>query len=116
LTSNPSGNYWLLTLTNGNGIIAQKVHFFTQPKNFQLTKPTIVSKIEKMSDKWIITLKTNTLAKDVYLNFEGDEGFFEDNYFDLLPGKTKTVFYNLKASKKPTNELSVISLWNSYNE
>jgi beta-mannosidase len=116
LSSNPNGNFWLLTLRNGKSIIAQKVHYFTQPKNFQLTIPTIVSKIEKISDKWLISLKTDVLAKDVYLNFDGDKGFFEDNYFDLLPGKTKTVVYKLKASKKPTNDLSVVSLWNSYNE
>jgi len=95
--------------------IARKVHFFTQPKNLSLQKPTIQSDIVKEKDNLIITLKTNVLSKDVYLNFEGDEGFFEDNYVDLLPGETKTLIYRLKQGNKPAKALSILSLWVSYN-
>ena len=114
LSSNPNSNYWLLTLKKGTDIIAQKVHYFTQPKNLQLNKSNVQSKIEQLSDKWIITLKTDALAKDVYLNFEGDEGFFDDNYFDVLPGVEKKVIFQLKNTKKPVNKLSIISLIDSY--
>ncbi len=115
LSDNVEATYVLLTLHSDGTEIARKVHFFTQPKNLTLQKPTIQSDIVKEKDNWIITLKTNVMAKEVYLNFEGDEGFFEDNYVDLLPGETKTVIYKLKQRNKPTKALSIISLWDSYN-
>jgi len=116
LTDYSEGTYGLLTLKSEGKVIARKIHFFTQPKNLALQKPDIQKKIVKESGQWIISLKTDKLAKDVYLNFEGDEGFFEDNYFDLLPGETKTVVYKLKNLKTPEKDLSVISLWDSYQE
>ncbi len=115
LTDNVESTYALIRLNSNGKEIARKVHYFTRPKNLSLQKPTIQSDIVKEKDKWIITLKTNVLAKDVYLNFEGDEGFFDDNYFDLLPGETKTLIYRLKQGNNPAKALSVLSLWDSYN-
>jgi beta-mannosidase len=44
-------------------------------------------------------LKTDTLAKNVYLDFEGDtESFFSDNFFDLLPNEEKAVSIKTKLS------------------
>lgn len=115
LTENPEGTYSLLRLKSDGKEIARKVHFFTQPKNLALQKPQIQADIVKESEKWIITLKTDCLAKDVYLNFEGNGGFFEDNYVDLLPGETKKIVYKLNQGQAPSKALSVMSLWDSYN-
>lgn len=116
LTNAVEGNYALIRFLSEGKEIARKVHFFTQPKNLTLQKPEIQSKITKKADVLLISLKTNTLAKDVFLNFEGDEGFFEDNYFDLLPGETKTIAYKLKNKKTPKSKLKVISLIDSYQQ
>jgi beta-mannosidase len=40
----------------------------------------------------MITLETNTLAKNVLIQTEAD-GFFIDNYFDLMPGEKKQVLF-----------------------
>jgi len=116
LTNAIEGNYCLIRLRSEGKELARKVHFFTHPKNLKLQKPVIETKITKRADVLMITLNTNTLAKDVYINFEGEEGFFEDNYFDLLPGETKTIAYKLKNYITPKSKLKVISLIDSYQE
>lgn len=113
-TNQPTDTYLLLTLKDKDGIISQRVHYFTQPKNLKLTKPTISSTVEMIDNKWIITLKSDVLAKDVYLNFDGEEGFFSDNYFDLLPGTVRKITFTAKDLSKKMPELSLISLVESY--
>jgi hypothetical protein len=46
---------------------------------------------------------------------EGEEVFFSDNYFDLIPGESKTITMDTKADIQTIkNNISVISLCNSY--
>jgi beta-mannosidase len=114
-TNNKNGTYLRFKLESKEGIIAEKTYFFTQPKNLQLTKPTIVSTVDKKDDNWEITLKSDVLAKNVYLNFAGIEGFFSDNYFDVLPGKEYNVTFSPKDKSMSISKLDLISLIDSYN-
>ena len=81
-------------------------HYFVKPKELQLEKPTIEIKIV---GETLIELKTNTLAKNVYLQANG--AFFEENYFDLIPGIPKII-----KTQKPTQEIKVKSLFDVMNE
>lgn len=81
-------------------------HYFVKPKELQLEKPTIELKIV---GETLIELKTNTLAKNVYL--EANSAFFEENYFDLVPGIPKII-----KTQKPTHETKVLSLFDVVNE
>jgi len=38
-----------------------------------------------------VTLKADKFVRAAYLSIDGIDNFFSDNYFDLLPGETKTV-------------------------
>jgi beta-mannosidase len=40
-------------------------------------------------------LSSNQLAKNVYLT-SGQKGSFSDNFFDLLPGETRSVTFSTK--------------------
>jgi hypothetical protein len=44
-------------------------------------------------ESWVeIVLEADYLAKDVALNLEGEaHGFFEENFFNLLPGRPRTI-------------------------
>jgi len=95
--------------------LTTKTFFFTQPKNLQLSKPNIVSNIVKKDESWEITLNSDMLAKNVYLNFAGIEGFFSDNYFDLLPGKQYKVIFTPKQKLIASTKLELMSLIDSYN-
>jgi beta-mannosidase len=81
-------------------------HYFVKPKELQLEQPTIEVKIV---GETLIELKTNTLAKNVYL--QAKDTFFEENYFDLLPEIPKII-----KTKKPTQEIKVLSLFDTMNE
>jgi beta-mannosidase len=81
-------------------------HYFVKPKELQLEQPTIEVKIV---GETLIELKTNTLAKNVYL--QAKDTFFEENYFDLLPGIPKII-----KTEKPTQEIKVLSLFDTMNE
>jgi beta-mannosidase len=81
-------------------------HYFVKPKELQLEKPTIEFKIV---GETLIELKTNTLAKNVYL--QANDTFFEENYFDLVPGIPKII-----KTEKPTQETKVMSLFDVMNE
>jgi beta-mannosidase len=81
-------------------------HYFVKPKELQLEQPTIEVKIV---GETLIELKTNTLAKNVYL--QAKDTFFEENYFDLIPGIPKII-----KTEKPTQETKVLSLFDVMNE
>ena len=81
-------------------------HYFVKPKELQLEKPTIEIKIV---GETLIEIKTNTLAKNVYL--QANDAFFEENYFDLVPGIPKII-----KTEKPTQETKVMSLFDVMNE
>ncbi len=49
--------------------------------------------IMKIENGYQINLKTNKLAKNVFLSINAD-GFFSDNYFDMLPGEEKTIEFS----------------------
>jgi beta-mannosidase len=50
-------------------------------------------------------LKTDKLAKNVYLQIEDEEGFFSDNYFDMLPGEKVTINLKTDISEEKLNEV-----------
>lgn len=81
-------------------------HYFVKPKELQLKKPTIEIKIV---GETLIELKTNTLAKNLYL--QANDAFFEENYFDLIPGFPKII-----KTQKPTQETKVMSLFDAINK
>jgi len=64
--------------------LAFKNIYFVKPKELKLKIPTIKKSIKKIKNKFIITLSSNTLVKNLYLkpNFQGH---FSNNYFDILP-------------------------------
>jgi beta-mannosidase len=61
-------------------------------------------------------LKTEALAKNVYLSLPGCDGRFTDNYFDMLPGSTVTVWFVTTDThiENFDERLRVISLGDTY--
>jgi len=78
-------------------------HYFVKHKDLLLEKPSIELKIV---GETLIEVKTNTVAKNVYLHSE--DGFFSSNYFDLIPGFPKIIKID-----KPTNAIQVFSLFDA---
>ena len=57
-------------------------------------------KVTQQADGYSILLKSETLHKSVRVSAD-NQGFFEDNYFDLLPNQEKQIHFT-------TNEIDVM--------
>jgi len=53
-------------------------------------------------------LTTDKLARNVYLQIGDEEGFFSDNYFDMLP--SSTVKISLKSAMNPEKLKEVLTV------
>ena len=92
-----------------NGKTLSKNSFFFKPfKELKLAKPNVEFDITKTENGFDIQLNTDKLAKNIYLQIGDEQGFFSDNYFDLLPGETVTI--NLKTSISEEKLKEVLAL------
>ncbi|WP_370872494.1 beta-mannosidase [Paenibacillus zeirhizosphaerae] len=69
---------------------AVREHYFTAIKEMILPVPRIECLESGEGEEWTLTLKSDVLARHVWLSAEHD-GIFTDNDFDLVPGVPKTV-------------------------
>ncbi len=70
---------------------SSNVYYFRPFKELDMCKPNVDMKVISIKGGFDIKLKTDKLAKNVFLSIGGEPGFFSDNYFDLLPGEDVTV-------------------------
>lgn len=82
---------------NGQTIAASQ-YYFRDVKKLRLPKKApIQSRITELDDgAYQIWLRSDQLAKNVFLQVENTPGFFSDNYFDLLPGEAVEVIFKPK--------------------
>jgi beta-mannosidase len=103
------------TLTSSGVVVAENVMYFAAPKDLALKRPEIRTESKKQPDGYEIRLVSNTLAKNVVLSCEPCRGFFSDNYFDLLPNESKSVFFRTHQEAGDfQRSLKVMSLFDSY--
>jgi beta-mannosidase len=96
LLRNADSKSQLLTMElveNGKAISGNTFYFYPV-KELSLPHPNIEYEFQEVDHGFEITLQSDKLAKNLFMAIGDDEGFFSDNYFDLLPG-TKVVI-NLK--------------------
>ncbi len=84
----------LLQVEDNNGtVMSENIIYFVPFKALKLSSPEIQMNVEKMAAGYEIELSTDILAKNVYLETEED-GFFSDNYFDILPGQSAKIMFS----------------------
>jgi len=81
-----TANVCILTLLKEGKTIAQQQLYFSRPGHLNLTAVEITTDIAATADGFRLTLNSSKLAKNVWLRLNEGDGFFEDNYFDLLAG------------------------------
>jgi beta-mannosidase len=82
-----------ISLQADGQIIDRKVHYFVPEKEIPLRRSVITVTETPDSGGLSFTVTSDVLARGVYLTSE-DEGIFSDNYFDLLPGQSKTIAFS----------------------
>ncbi len=94
---------------------AENLLYFVFPKDLKLGTPAIRANMAKDGQGWRVELQTDTLVKDLFLSVPGVAMTWSDNYFDLLPGETKTVTFRGSLPKAmPAPALKIYSLADSY--
>ena len=81
-------------LTAGGQTLSSNTHYFAAPKAMALPRASVAATWQPATDStYRLTLRSKTLAREVCLSLSQGDGFFDDNYFDLLPGETKTLTF-----------------------
>jgi beta-mannosidase len=72
-------------LASGDRVVSANNLFFKPYKELAVPAPRVAVNVSRTREGFSVTLKSDTLARAVYLSAAGLEGTFSDNYFDLLP-------------------------------
>ncbi len=102
-------------LHNGDEQIYHTTKYFEKIKDLHLPKTLIKTTIEKSDKGYKITITAKGLAKSVYLRFDDADGWFTDNYFDLLDGEKRVVYFETdEVIKNPSDNLKIRSIADTY--
>jgi beta-mannosidase len=115
--ADPKNVVLLAELRSGGKTVSTNQYYFKPFKEMSFAKPNITVDVSPGSNGFKIKLKADKVAKAVYLSGFTD-GFFRDNYFDLIPGKATEIEY--KTEEKMSVEefrakLKVVSLVDAFN-
>ncbi|RLD40807.1 MAG: hypothetical protein DRI89_11155, partial [Bacteroidetes bacterium] len=97
----------------GSNMLYRAMHYFAKPKELALQKSNIKFKFEKTDGGYFVYLITNKLAKNVFLSIDAD-GYFGQNYFDLLPWEERKVFLKTKETDLSDESIVIRSLIDTY--
>ena len=76
--------------------------FFRKTKDLQLPKPEVkVAVAAGANGALAVSVSAKKLARNVFLASGAVDGFFEDNYFDVLPGETVTAAFKPRTPTTP---------------
>ncbi len=69
----------------------ENVGFSTRQKFMNYTAPSYNVKYEKAGDGYNVTIGSDVFARGVFLSLDGIDNFFSDNYFNIMPGTSRTI-------------------------
>ena len=96
------------TLSNNN-------LFFAKIKDLVLPHAQIITNTLQEGNRFEIRMVSDVFVKNVFIDYPDDQGCFSDNYFDLLPGEVKTVWFNVKNPEEEIKKVHVKSLIDRFN-
>ena len=109
------GIFFRVSLIQDDIVFSENVLYFLPTKDLDLPEPNITTSITKYDEGYRIKLISNKLVKNVFLYFEEIDGFFSDNYFDLLPGEdVKIDFLCKKDWENISNYLKLKTIRDTY--
>ncbi len=79
-------------LSNGKGErVSTKDYFFYWPNKLNLPQAEVKTSVKYADGKYTVTLRSNVLAKDVFVEIPVQGAQFSDNFVDLLPGQEQVI-------------------------
>ena len=70
--------------------LARENHYFVPNKDMRLSKPNVKVKVS-VNESLQLQLSSDVLVKDLHVDIAGEQINLSDNFFDLLPGESKTL-------------------------
>ncbi|MGC4233721.1 MAG: hypothetical protein QM594_12140 [Niabella sp.] len=90
-------------------------YFLVKQKELNYPRATLTKSIRPVNGGYEIAVMADKFARAVHLNLPGLHERFNDNFFDLLPGQTKTIKVQTTMSlQNVEKELEVFSLADTY--
>ena len=79
------------TFITKDGSVYTNRYFLVLQKEIDFPEVQISREIQNIPDGYEISLRSDKFARAVFLTVDGIDNFFENNYFDILPGQTVKV-------------------------
>lgn len=91
------------------------VGYGCRQKLMRYERPNLQCSISAAEGGYNVTIGTDIFARGVFLSLEGIDNFFSDNYFDILPGESRTIHVATKLPEADfRSQLKVITLGDAY--
>lgn len=90
---------------------ADNIYYFVLPQNMTLSKPKLQINMNPTANT--VTLSTNVFSMGTFIYVNGTNLNLDDNYFDLIPGKPKTVKFLTAPPKNLV--LSYMTIYDAYD-
>ena len=81
----------VVELFDGGKLLSQQVVYFAPAKALALSRATIDSALRADGDGYVLTLRSATLVRALWIAFDGRDATLDDNALDLVPGETVTI-------------------------
>jgi beta-mannosidase len=88
------------------------LYYFVKTKELALLPPELSLQVERGREGGglVLHVRSQALARSVRLSAGAADGHFADNYFDMLPGESRSVAW----SGPVESDFSVASLWDTF--
>jgi beta-mannosidase len=102
----------------GGETVSSNYIYFTKPKHMELLDPRIQTDVKtRGKGEVVITLTAKAPALYTWVEVEGEDARFSDNFFHLVPGKPVKITVKAQqplSLKELKDKLKVRSLWDTY--
>jgi beta-mannosidase len=113
----PADTLAQVVLTVDNKRVADRTIYFDHVRNLRLSAVNIETAWNSENGRAMLTLRSSSLARNVWIGFDGLDAQLSDNSFDLLPGIPVTVEVKGPATRATLeHSLKVTSLRDAFDE
>ena len=112
----PSAIMFRAELFVGGKVLSRAHQFFRRPKHLSIPSPEFDYEIERVSGKYVITVRSKSFLCQLHLISTKVRGVFSDNYFDMLPGEVQMIDFEPSENKElKKSELRARTLYEMMN-
>jgi beta-mannosidase len=89
--ADPARTVAVVELLDGKRLLSRQVVYFAPAKAVLLSPATIDSQLRADGDGYVLTLRSRTLVRALWVDFDGLDATLDDNALDLVPGEAVTI-------------------------